>query len=351
VIPDMADVELVGYVDPDASALDALHQEAGVPSDRCFNRLDEAIIAMRPQALLNTTHPAAHVSVTKAALDAGLHVLVEKPFALTMGDARELVDLALLKGLTLMVSQNMRFYPGPQAIASLIREATFGHLHAISIDFRRDLLAGPNPLPRRHVEERQLLADMSVHHFDLLRMVLDREPTRIECEAWHPPWSAFGGPAVAAATIVFGRDLVASYRGSLISAGPPTPWSGEWRLEFEEGELLWTGHPEDPGHDVVSIRPRTGNARFVQMPSLMRTGLSASLAEFAQAVETGREPQASGRDNLGTLALTLAAIESATQGGAVTRVALGDRHAPVSEGSRGLFGELRHSTDDTSNNR
>jgi len=116
------------------------------------------------------------------------------------------------------------------------------------------------------------------------------------------------------ASIVFEGGVVVSYRGSWVSAGPITPWAGEWRLEFENGEVFWTGR-EDEGvlQDKVVVRPRQGKARSVTLPMMRWTGGWATLAEFADAVQTHREPDSSGRNNLGSIALMAAAVESATQ--------------------------------------
>ena len=81
VLPHISEIDVVAYVDTDPYALDALREEAGVPADRCFESLKEAIAATQPEALLNTTALPGHVPVIRAAFDAGLHVLVEKPFA------------------------------------------------------------------------------------------------------------------------------------------------------------------------------------------------------------------------------------------------------------------------------
>jgi len=81
VVPEIGEIEVVAFVDKDPYALDALKEEAGVPAERCFESLTEAIAATQPQAMLNTTALPAHVPVTRAALEAGLHVLVEKPLA------------------------------------------------------------------------------------------------------------------------------------------------------------------------------------------------------------------------------------------------------------------------------
>src|SRR5213083_1269005 len=121
VIPDVPEVELVGYVDSDPYALDIVRSDILPPAGMVFESLPEAISATRPEALLNTTALPGHVPVTRAALDAGLHVLLEKPFAPSLTAGQELVDVATRAGLVLMVSQNYRYFPAPRAIADMVR--------------------------------------------------------------------------------------------------------------------------------------------------------------------------------------------------------------------------------------
>ena len=319
VIPHIPEVELVAYVDKDPNALDVLRREAGVPADLCFESLKEAIDATHPAAMLNTTALPAHVPTVKAGLEAGLHVMVEKPFAPSIEAAQALVEEAAQRRLVLMVSQNYRFFPAPRVIASMVHESSLGRLYEVSIDFRRYSTAGPNGRGRHHLEEQPLLVDMSIHHFDLLRLILSREPQRIYCEAWNPEWTSFSGPSVAVASIVFEGGVVVSYRGSWISAAPVTPWAGEWRMEFENGEVTWTSAADsDPSQDRVVVRTRGEKERVIALPPAPRTGTWGTLTEFAAAIESGREPETSGRHNLGTLALMSAAVESATLRAPVT---------------------------------
>jgi predicted dehydrogenase len=312
VLPNIPEVEVVAYVDKDPYALDALREQAHVPAELCFESLKEAVEGTHPEAMLNTTALPAHVPTVKAGLEAGLHVLVEKPFAPTVEAAQALVDEAAVRNLVLMVSQNYRFFPAPRVIAGMVHESSLGRLHEVSIDFRHYSAAGASGRGRHHLEEQPLLVDMSIHHFDLLRLILSREPQRIYCEAWNPDWTSFSGPSVAVASIVFEGGVVVSYRGSWISSGPVTPWAGEWRMDFENGEVTWTSAADsDPSQDKVVVRPRGGEERVVTLPPPGRTGTWGTVTEFASAIQAGREPETSGRRNLGTIALMTAAVESA----------------------------------------
>src|SRR5947209_8543052 len=106
VVPAIREVHAVGYVDKDPYSLDAFREESGVAAGRCFESLKEAIEATGPEAVLNTTALPGHTPVTKAALDAGLHVLVEKPFASSLAEAQVMADYAAVRARVLMVSQN-----------------------------------------------------------------------------------------------------------------------------------------------------------------------------------------------------------------------------------------------------
>jgi predicted dehydrogenase len=313
VIPQVGEVEVVGYVDSDPKSLALLRDEVPLAADICFASLEDAVAASRPEAVLVTTTLAGHAPVTRKAVAAGLHVLVEKPFAADLETAHELVGAAAAKDVILMVSQNYRFFPAVRTVARLLEERSLGDLSAVSIDFRRYSAGQANGRARHHTDEQPLLVDMSIHHFDLLRMLLKREPDRIYCESWNPKWSPFAGPAAAVASIHFG-DVVVSYRGSWVSATPITPWAGEWRMEFERGEITWTSRDDNGAlSDKVVVRPLNARPKTQRLPE-MRVDRWGTLTEFAKAIREGREPECAGRENLGTVAFVAAAVESVKRG-------------------------------------
>ena len=82
-------------------------------------------------------------------------------------------------------------------------------------------------------------------------------------------------------------------------------------MECTGGEIEWTSRG-DTASDHVTIRPLGKRAHQVKLPALALTDRRGSLKAFAQAVQTSQEPECSGRDNLRSLALMHAAVESAT---------------------------------------
>jgi len=314
VNPTVADVEVVGYVDSDPSALKVLDRRLPGSRQKSFASFAEAIAATAPEALLVTTTIAGHAPLVRAGLDSSLHVLVEKPFTETLAKAEELVALADTKRLVLMVSQNYRFFPAARTAARLVREGSLGGLYAIGIDFRRDYSSPPMSRFRLHSDPQPLLVDMSIHHFDLLRLVFAGEPDRVFFATANAGQGGFDGPPTTAASIYFGDSLV-SYRGSWLSPGPKTPWAGEWSMEFERGNVRWTSRGDNGLlHEKVVVTPRRGKRRVLPLPAMAHVDRAGTLTEFAAAIREGRAPEASGRDNLATLAFTLAAVESSERG-------------------------------------
>jgi predicted dehydrogenase len=319
-VPQVPDAEVVGCVDVDPAALALAREQAEVPADHCFTSVAAALDATEPDVVLVTTTLAHHAPVARAALESGRHVLVEKPFAPSLAEARGLVDLAAARGLVLMVSQNYRFFPAARAAAALVAKDELGALHEVDVDFRHRSTVVEAEGRRGHRELAQpLLMDMSIHHFDLLRLVLGREPERMDCHAWNSPWSGFDGPPSAVATILF-PGVVVSYRGSWVNRGDDTAWAGEWRMTFERAEVSWTSRDlrGSIAGEQVNVRPQGGRPYTPELPAVPLLDQAGSLAEFVDAVRTGREPESSGRANLGSLALALAAVESSERGAPVT---------------------------------
>jgi predicted dehydrogenase len=308
-------VEIVACVDSSPITLTQAQQQLNLPANLCFDSLDAALANTTSDAVLITASLPGHVPSALTALAAGKHVLIEKPFAPTLAEAKQVVQAAEERGLVLMVSQNYRFFPAVRVAAALVREEALGPVGAVSIDFRRYANNAPIESNHHYTIDHPLLLDMAIHHYDLIRMVLGQEPTQVNCQTWNPPWSNFRDPAAAVASITLESGLVVSYRGSWVSPSPRTTWAGEWRIECERGEIAWTSRGDNGLSDErVTVRKLGKSARRVKLPELPAIDRAGALQSFIQAIERGTPPESSGRDNLGTLACMIAMIESSNTG-------------------------------------
>ena len=314
-------VEPVGWIDTDPASRERAILELGLPPACVFASLAEARAAVAADAALVAVPLAAHAAVTEAALAAGRHVLVEKPFTERLEDAVRLTRLARARSLVLMVNQNYRWFPAPVLARRLVREGRIGRPMVVYLDFH--LLYGPDY--RYFFLDEPLLADMAIHHFDGLRYVLADEPVEVTCQSWNEPGSPFQGRPAAVATVRFAGGTLASYRGSWISRGPTTPYGGHWRIDGTEGTIEFTfrgafQQREKLDRLILYLPGRPAEAAL--LPDVPLKDRKGALHAYARWIEAGTPPEAAStaEDNLMSLALMLAAIRSAREGGTAVRV-------------------------------
>ncbi|MCL2515931.1 MAG: Gfo/Idh/MocA family oxidoreductase [Microbacteriaceae bacterium] len=319
-IPPVREVEVAAIVDPHEPTLRAVQADIGIPAERAFASLTAALAAVQADAVVITAPAVVHIPLAIEALEAGKHVLVEKPFANTAAEALTAVQRAEELGLILQVSQNYRSYPAPKVVRDLLERGELGELAAINIDFRQWDNDLPKETHRHYAFPHPMINDMAIHHFDLLRMVTGQEAVRVYAKASYPSFSKYGEEAQAAMTIEMANGLVVSYRGSWLSRGKPTAWAGEWSIQGEDGEIFFTsrgskGPVEDASGDLVTIL-RSGKKRpeTLPLPEAELYDRSAGLQVFARAIAGGPAPETLGRSNLGSLALMEAAARSAASG-------------------------------------
>ncbi|HSA81656.1 MAG TPA: Gfo/Idh/MocA family oxidoreductase [Geminicoccaceae bacterium] len=315
-------VEPVAWVEIDPTARAHAINKLGLPPERVFGSLQDALRAVAADAALLAVPLAAHAPLTRQALEAGLHVLVEKPFTETLGQAQALADLARACRRVLMVNQNYRWFPAPRLARQLLHEGVIGRPLACYLDFH--FLFGTGY--RYFFLEEPLLSDMAIHHFDALRFVLDDEPTVVSCQSWSEPDTPFKGHPAAIATIQFARDTLVSYRGSWISRGPTTPYGGQWRLDGTGGTIEFTfrgAFADREKLDRLTLYRPDRPPEVARLPKMPCKDRKAALEAFARWVQSGNPPESasSAEDNLRSLALMFAAIRSAKAGGPPVRIA------------------------------
>ena len=322
VLPTHPDIEVVGWVEIAVEKRKSFAARLGALESRFHERLEEALAAGPVDAVTIAVPIALHEPLARQALEAGKHVIVEKPFTATMAEAKGLVALAEEKGLVLAVSQNYRFYPAAQTVADFAHRQVFGKLVGGKLDFRRNNIMArggnldwPNPM----------VADMAVHHYDLMRMIIGADPIDVSARSWNPENSPYRDDPCAAMTLSFPGNISISYRGSWVDAAPQTAWAGEWQLDFEKASVMWTGRGAEPWQtkvDRVAIKRTHDEPEEVALAPYPMHDRAGVLAALAQTIHTGVEPPyfPSGRANLGTLATIEAALQSAAAGGAPVRI-------------------------------
>jgi predicted dehydrogenase len=316
VLAGSGDLELVGIVEPVDVLRNNAVRDSGLDPAAGFASLDDAIATATFDAAVVVTPPPTHRPIAEQLLKAGKHVLVEKPLATTMEDAQALVNIAAETGKTLMVAQNYRHFEGFATARSLIEAGRIGAVRSVALEFRRDARTMFGEGDFRYSMKHPLLVDMSIHHFDMIRALLGSDPARVYAQSWHVPDGNFQFDAAVSVLITMEDGVAVSYSGNWATHGEDTSWNGDWDIVGERGRILWSGG--DWGNAEVSIQEWGREPERVDLVSLARTGPEGLIGAFLAAIETGTAPETSAADNIRSLGIVLAAVESVETGKVVT---------------------------------
>lgn len=302
--------ELAGIVDLDLTVARRAAREAGAPQ---LPVSDDAVGLAREtgaQALINVTVPRAHHPVTTAALFAGLPVLSEKPVAQALPEALSLAAAAEVTGELFLVSQSRRY--NPQLYAFKEKADQLGRPGILHSEFFK----APHFGGFREEMEHPLLVDMAIHPFDTARFVLGSDPVSVYCEEFNPPWSWYRGDAAASAIFEMAGGSRFAYTGSWCSPGRETSWNGEWRLSAEYGSAQWDGEqdPQWEGTEIALQAPHSADST----PHPDGAGIAGALSVFLEALEEGSTPGGEVHQNIMSLVMVEAAVQSSASAQKVT---------------------------------
>lgn len=296
----MKDVELVGVCDPLRDRAAELAKECG-----CQAWPDPASLCDDTDAAVIAASTTAHYELASRFLQAGRHVLVEKPITVTSEQARQLVDLAARKNLVLQVGHVERFNPAFQATLPYLAQPKF-------IEATRC-----GPFTFRSTDVGAVL-DLMIHDIDLVLSLVRSPPRRIDALGA----SILGGEEdVAHARVEFESGCVAVFKASRVSYEPARVMS-VWtpramaRIDF----AARTAEVIQPSETLLARRFDVHALSAEQVSHyrehlleehLPKTRLEPGaidaihreLRDFVDAISTARQPLVTGADGADALAL------------------------------------------------
>jgi len=305
VYSELGDCELVGVYDTDSARASAVASELG---SRAFDRLDDLIAEVNAVSIAVPT--TDHHEVALACMAGGLHVLIEKPIAVTVEQATEIVESAEARDLVVQVGHIERFNPAIRAAMEILSSPMFIEAHRLA-EF----------VPRG--TDVAVVLDLMIHDIDLILATVDSEVASIE---------AVGVPVlspsidIANARIGFRTGCIANVTASRASREKVR------KIRFFQHDAYITVDCVAPKAEVFrrkDVPPETlaaiasgeikgGLSEIVDHEDLAldRTEpLMLELSSFLAAVRGDAPPVVSGRDGLRALSVVLEILEQ-TGGGA-----------------------------------
>ncbi|MEM7717682.1 MAG: Gfo/Idh/MocA family oxidoreductase [Pseudomonadota bacterium] len=253
-----------------------------------------------------TLHPEHRVEVMEAALLAGKHVLSQKPFVTDLDTGERLVALAHDNGVKLAVNQNGRWSPHMAWLRGAVRQGFIGDvisLHA-TLHWNHGWTAGTafDEVPDL------ILWDFGVHWFDFLTSIAGPRIESVFAMATKAEGQENAVPLLAQALV----RLEGGQASLVFDGGAP---SGARDATVICGTMgMLTSDGPDLGHQSVTLTTVDGLARPALKGTWFNDGFRGAMGALLVAIEDNTEPENGAAENLQSLALALAAIESRVTG-------------------------------------
>ncbi len=272
----LANSQLVGIADPSAAAREAVGAELGVPT-----HADHRALLGRVDAVSIVTPTPQHFAVARDFLEAGAHVLVEKPMTTTVEEGLALIEAARRAGRVLQVGHLERFNAAVQALQPLLTVPRFIESARLS------------PFKHRGTDVDVVL-DLMIHDIDLILSVVRSPVVSVDAIGT----SVFSREIdIANARLRFANGCVANATASRVS------FKTERRLRMFQDDAYVS---VDLHQKVLTVIRKGGGLGVDGMPQVdidesayeQGDALKAEIESFLQSAATGSAPLVSGEDGL-----------------------------------------------------
>jgi predicted dehydrogenase len=297
-------VRLVGVVDPNTARADAIAREFGCKS---FGSVDQMLTTHSEVQAASVAVPTVlHLEVARALMEAGVDVLIEKPVAATLGEADELIRLAIEHKRVAQVGHLERFNPAVRATLPLIKRPMFFEVHRLSVFSPRAL-------------DVDVVLDLMIHDLDVVLTFVKSEVKEIRAVGL-PILS--GKVDIANVRIEFESGCVANFTASRVStervrklrffqAGQyiSIDYGRQDVLVFSVVDTSGDSHPSAKCAEGWGTQPSVNLQIAMTKPAITaEEPLLAEIKAFLQAVRERSRPAVSLEDGRRALELGLAIL-------------------------------------------
>ena len=274
----------------------------------------------RPELVAICTESGKHAAIALGCIDVGCHVIIEKPIALSLADADEIIKHAKLKGVKVCASHQNRFNKAIKKIREALEKKRFGRLFygTAHIRWARDYeYYARAPWRGTWEQDGGALMNQCIHNIDLLRWMMGDEIDEvvgmtdrlnhpyIDCEDLGLALVKFSNGSygiIEGTTDIYPKNLeetlyIFGAKGTVKAGGQSVNILEEWRFS-------------DVLDDPTEVLRECSEAP----PNIYGFGHTSLYKDMIDAIENNREPYVNGEAGRRALELVLAIYKSASEG-------------------------------------
>ncbi|MGC4104855.1 MAG: Gfo/Idh/MocA family oxidoreductase [Thermomicrobiales bacterium] len=311
-------VEVVAAVDVQEAALVNAQEGLGLRPEQCYTDIERAFSEHRADFCTVVVPPKFHESVVDAALRHGMNILSEKPIADTLEGSCRIAAKVARAGAKMGVTMSHRFDQDKETLRRELRSPRTGDVDYLVGRFVDDCRAYGAWGAFRHDIIDPLMIEGAVHHLDILADLAGANCDTLYAQTWNPRWGAYAGDSQGLVLMHFENGTRATYEGATTSAVQLNGWSEEYvRAECEHATLVMDHRRVERLDPVVGQkRTKVREGGGETLPLLERDGWAHRwlVQQFVAWLDGGPAMATNVEDNLQSVALIFAAIESSRTG-------------------------------------
>ena len=319
---DHPDVIITGLYDLNRERAKALAAEYGA---KAYASYEDMLRDREVDAVSVCTANAFHADMTVQALNAGKHVLCEKPMATTLADCEKMVRAAKTNGRQLMIGQNQRLAAAHVKARELLTAGAIGRVITFTTSFRH---GGPetwtvDPGANNWFFDKSkaamgAMADLGIHKTDLIQFLLDQRVVEVRAKLCTLDKRYSDGTLIGVddnAVCVY--TMSGGAIGTMIASW--TDYCGEDNSTVLYGDQGVLRIYQDPNHSIVLER-RGGKTEYFDVDKIQTNDAqtkSGVIDLFVDHLLDEKKPFISGESVLTAMRAVFAALESSESGRAV----------------------------------
>ena len=298
--------ELVAFVSSDPTKLEALSKQYGVQHNYSYEQYDDCLNSGAIDAVYIALPNHLHCEYTVKAAKAGIHVLCEKPMAVTEAECEEMIRAAGENNVKLMIAYRLHFDKANLEAVKIVQSGQIGDIRMFNSMFSQQVVEG-NVRLEKIEQGGGTIFDMGIYCINAVRYLFQDEPTEVVALSANNGEKRFAEIDEMTSVILrFPNERLANFTASF-GAAPVSTFQvlgtkGDLRMDSAysyQGELK----------QQITIEGETKEQSFQAGDQF-----AAEIVYFSDCVLTGKEPEPSGEEGLADVRIIQVINQSAQTG-------------------------------------